>query len=245
MALAARRCSRHRDRQQRAGRRHGKDSKARPAGSDGPLGGWRTLTRIPCAADAAFFRQTPAGTYELAASLSTSEEVEALAELESLADMGVRTLEPGTYVTACAKGAGPPCPSADDERVVLERDGILLFRYGSSARLRLHREDGSHSSRRGSRTDPRSHLVKCLDSNGISVDLEQGYEFVVDACYALAKMYLPRRLQLRFGGGVPWYEDEPTHSRMAVTATPAAPTPAATGGRTLPAQARRPQGSPH
>lgn len=93
------------------------------------------------AADAAFFRPMPAGTYELAASLSTREGIVALAELESVADMGLRTLEPGTYVTACAKGAGPPCPGATDERVVLERDGILLFRYESSARL-LYVEDG-------------------------------------------------------------------------------------------------------
>lgn len=96
-------------------------------------------------ADAAFFRRTAEGTYQLAALPSTSEGDVALAELESLADMGVRTLEPGTYVTACAKGAGPPCRSAADERAVLERDGILLFRYESSARL-LYQEDGAFVS---------------------------------------------------------------------------------------------------
>ena len=64
----------------------------------------------------------------------------ALAALESIVDIGVRTLEPGTYVTACAKGAGPPCPSRGAERVVLDRDGILLFLYESSSRL-LHLDD--------------------------------------------------------------------------------------------------------
>lgn len=97
------------------------------------------------AADAAFFRRMPAGTYELATSLSTGTGTVVLAELESLTDMGVRTLEPGTYVTACAKGAGPKCPRDDDGPVVLERDGILLFQYESSARL-LHLENGAFVS---------------------------------------------------------------------------------------------------
>ena len=87
----------------------------------------------------------PAGTYELAASLSTGTGTVVLAELESLTDMGVRTLEPGTYVTACTKGAGPKCPRDDDGPVVLERDGILLFQYESSARL-LHLENGAFVS---------------------------------------------------------------------------------------------------
>ena len=56
--------------------------------------------------------------------------------------MGVRTLEPGTYVTACGKGAGPKCSGDDDGPVVLNRDGILLVRYESSTRL-LYHENGA------------------------------------------------------------------------------------------------------
>ena len=97
------------------------------------------------AADAAFFRRLPVGTYELVASLSTRTGSVVLAELPDLTDMGVRTLDPGTYMTACAKGAGPQCPRDDDGPVVLNRDGILLFRHESAARL-LHLVNGAFVS---------------------------------------------------------------------------------------------------
>ena len=86
-------------------------------------------------ADSAFFRHTGGRTFELAAVLSRSPDIVVLAELNSVANMGVKSVGPGMYVTACAKGSGPKCRSRDEESVRLERDGILLIRYESSAQL--------------------------------------------------------------------------------------------------------------
>ncbi|MYK82502.1 MAG: hypothetical protein F4024_08005 [Gammaproteobacteria bacterium] len=86
--------------------------------------------------DRAFFRHTATGKYQLVASLSTMAETMVLAEVGTVSNLGVRTVPPGTYETACAKGyGGMSCDGKEEAEVRLERDGILLFQYESSSQL--------------------------------------------------------------------------------------------------------------
>ena len=86
--------------------------------------------------DRAFFRHTHTGRYELVVHLSTVAEAFVLAELAAMTNFGVRTVPPGTYETACAKGhRGVSCIGEEEAELRLDRDGVLLFQYESTARL--------------------------------------------------------------------------------------------------------------
>lgn len=68
------------------------------------------------------------GPHRLWGRLSTRlHEPLMLAELDSIHGIGIKTMAPGTYLTACAKGHGKKKCDAD-EHVRLDRDGVLLFR---------------------------------------------------------------------------------------------------------------------
>ena len=85
--------------------------------------------------DRAYFRRTQGGWFELVVSLSSMPRLIVLAKLDSVDNMGVKTLGPGTYDTVCGKGYGGfDCDGVDDA-VHLTRDGVLLFQYESSSRV--------------------------------------------------------------------------------------------------------------
>lgn len=90
--------------------------------------------------DTAFFRRRPDGTYELVASLSTLPDLAVLAELRSIANIGVRTVGPGAYRTVCGKGYGGFNCDAEEDGIRLDRDGVLLFKYESWSHLHYLRD---------------------------------------------------------------------------------------------------------
>ncbi len=83
--------------------------------------------------DEAFFRERQSGNYELVVSLSSVRQAVALAELDSVNNMGVKTLGPGTYTTVCGKGYGGIDCDGSDEVIDLTRDAVLLFQYEGSS----------------------------------------------------------------------------------------------------------------
>ena len=85
--------------------------------------------------DEAYFRRTQGGWHELVVSLSSMTRLVVLAELDSLDNIGVKALGPGTYDTVCAKGYGGFDCDGKDNAVHLTKDGVLLFQYESSSRV--------------------------------------------------------------------------------------------------------------
>lgn len=85
------------------------------------------------ALDMAFFVRVSEG-YGLAVALDATDLVQ-IAELDSIARMGIANAPPGTYIAACAKGYGDDCAEGELRELTTTHDSIKLFQYESSSVL--------------------------------------------------------------------------------------------------------------
>ena len=90
------------------------------------------------ALDSAFFVRVADG-YALAVSLGGAEPV-AIGDVQSIAERGIATAPPGTYIAACALGYGPDCAEGEPGEVTTTRDSIKLVWYEASSVLYYFRE---------------------------------------------------------------------------------------------------------